>query len=77
MKSTIKLLLVVILFSSAAFAEGDMGSGGSNCPQGQTTCLVTEEPEETRETTTETKDSGLDSVREYLDWFFKFFENQE
>ncbi|HSK73705.1 MAG TPA: hypothetical protein VK892_18550 [Pyrinomonadaceae bacterium] len=31
MKFTLKLFLVVCLFSSVAFAEGDMGSGGYTC----------------------------------------------
>ncbi len=34
-----KIFLVIALFCSAAFAEGDMGAGGRTCPQGQT-CLV-------------------------------------
>ncbi len=32
-------LLTVVLFSSSAFADGDMGTGGRTCPPGQT-CFV-------------------------------------
>lgn len=74
MKSTIKLVLVVCLFSSVAFAEGEMGNGSRNCPTG-TTCLVTTQPTDTETTTTESKDSVLDFVKEYLDSIFKYFDN--
>lgn len=76
MKSTIKLFLVVFLFSSTVFAEGDMGNGGRTCPNGAPTCLVSAEPSETKETTTDPEDSILTSVHEYLDWVFKCFEDQ-
>lgn len=80
MKSTIKLLLVVILFSSAAFAEGEMGTGGRSCPNGQTTCFAgNDEPTGDIETkTTETDastDSILTSVQGYLKSVFEYFEN--
>ena len=74
MKSTIKLALVITLFSSAAFADGDMGTGGRTCPNGQTTCLVYTEEPQNEETTTET-DSVLDTVQEYLNSMIKYFEN--
>ncbi len=38
MKLTVKILLVICLFSSIAFADGEMGSGGKTCPP-QTVCL--------------------------------------
>ena len=39
MKLTLKIFLVICLFSSVAFADdGNMGSGGKTCPPGQT-CL--------------------------------------
>ena len=31
-----KIFLILTLFSSMAFAEGDIGTGGKTCPQGQT-----------------------------------------
>jgi len=83
MKSTIKLFLVVILFSSVAFADGEMTNGGKTCPTG-TTCLTTTQPteEETKSTdstdttnSTDSTDSILTGVREYLDSMFKYFEN--
>lgn len=76
MKSTIKLVLVVILFSSVVFADGEMGNGGRTCPNGTTTCFVSTEPSETKETTTDTEDTILNSVQKYLDWAFNYFENQ-
>ena len=74
MKSTIKLALVITLFSSAAFADGDMGTGGRTCPNGQTTCLVYSEVPQKEETTTE-NDSILSTVQEYLNSMYKYFEN--
>ena len=44
MKSTIKLFLVVALFVSTAFADGDMGSGGAmdgDMGSGGKTCTTT------------------------------------
>jgi hypothetical protein len=76
MKSTIKLFLVVFLFSSVAFADGDMGTGGRTCPNGAPTCLVSTEPIETKETTTDTEDSILTSAGDYFNWVFEYFENQ-
>jgi hypothetical protein len=73
MKPTIKLFLVVVLFCSAAFAEGDMGNGTRNCPNETTTCLVVTEPSETKETTNDTEDSIFAPVREYLEWFLQIF----
>ncbi len=37
MKKTIKITLVIVLFCSAAFADGEMTTGGRSC---QGTCLV-------------------------------------
>ena len=37
------------------------------------TCLVVTEPSETKETATDTEDSILTSVDEYLDWFLQIF----
>jgi hypothetical protein len=76
MKSTIKLVLAVILFSSVAFAEGDMGSGGRTCPNGQTTCLVASEPTQKNEdTSTKSEDSIFNTFQEYLNSMFEYFEN--
>jgi hypothetical protein len=45
MKSTIKISLIIALFCSASFADGDMTSGGKSCQgtclaDGQTTVIV-------------------------------------
>ena len=72
MKSTIKLVLVVILFSSVAFADdGDMGSGGKTCTSN---CFVATQPTEDKNTT-EPDDNILTTVQEYWDAVFKYFEN--
>jgi hypothetical protein len=50
-KLTLKLILVLSLFSSIAFAEGEMGNGGNGemtgggktCPQNQQTCASASE----------------------------------
>ena len=36
MKLTLKIFLVICLFSSITFAEGEMGTGGKTCSPGQT-----------------------------------------
>jgi hypothetical protein len=80
MKLTIKLVLVVCLFSSVAFADGEMGNGGKTCPTGST-CLTTTEPTEDDTKLTESTDSTnstdsiLTTVQEYLDSMLKYFEN--
>jgi hypothetical protein len=86
MKSTIKLFLVVILFSSVVFAEeGNMGTGNRTCPNGQTTCFVsgsTTGDEETKSTEptdstdlTGSTDSILVSVTEYFESMLEYFQN--
>ena len=79
MKSTIKLVLVVVLFSSVAFADGEMGNGGKTCPNGATSCLVgsgTSGDDGTKPTeSTDSTDSILGTFQEYLDSMFKYFEN--
>jgi hypothetical protein len=68
-KLTLKLMMVVCLFSSIALAEeGDMTGGGRTCPQGQTTCRPAEQlPDPTKDTkeTNET-DSILTIIQKYL-----------
>jgi hypothetical protein len=73
MKSAIKLVLVVILFSSVAFADdGDLGNGNKNCT---TNCLVATEPTDIETKTTESDDSILTIIQENWDSVFKYFEN--
>ena len=72
MKSLVKLVLVVSLFSSVVLADGEMGTGGKTCT---TPCLASTEPNEKEITTIESTDSVLSFVQEYLDSVFKYFEN--
>lgn len=65
MKLTIKLFLVVCLFSSVAFADGDMGNGGKNCTGN---CLVANQPTENETVKPESEPDNyiLDFVQKYL-----------
>ena len=38
MKTTIKLFLIVSMFCATAFADGNQGSGGYKCENGEPTC---------------------------------------
>ncbi len=63
MKTTIKLILVACIFSSVAFADGEMTNGGKTCTSG---CLVATQPTEIEPVKTETEDSILMFVQKYL-----------
>jgi len=73
MKSTIKLALVVFLFSSVTLAdEGDMGNGTKSCTGSN--CLATIPPPPPEDTkTTDSTNPVLTTVQEYLDAMFKYF----
>ena len=76
MKNTMKVFLVIALFSSMAFADGDMGTGNKTCPQG-TTCFVnpngsTDAPEtKVTDDATVSSDSILEDILAYFDAIFK------
>ncbi|HEY0457835.1 MAG TPA: hypothetical protein VGC97_01715 [Pyrinomonadaceae bacterium] len=74
MKSTIKLFLVVCLFSSVVLADGEMPTGNRTCPNGATTCFAATSttPEEETKTTTG-DDSILTTVQDYLDSLVEYF----
>ena len=68
MKLTLKIFLVVCLFSSVAFADGDMGNGGKTCTQN---CYTSDEQPDPAEDATSTNQSTSDnsvliSIQEYL-----------
>lgn len=75
-KQVVKLFLVISLFCSVAFAEGDMGSGTKtctpNCFVGTPTAPTDSEPSSEPGTTTvdpdqtESEDSILTFIQEYL-----------
>jgi len=79
MKNLMKLFLVMSLFVSSAFADGDMGGGGKTCPQGQT-CLggdmggggkaTDDGTTADTDSWTETTDAVLVFVTEYLKAIF-------
>ena len=73
MKSIFKLILVVSLFSSVAFADGDMGNGNKTCTSN---CLAAP-PQLTEKDSASTQpdDSTLTAIQEYLNSIFKYFEN--
>jgi hypothetical protein len=81
MKSICKLVLVVFLFTTVAFADGDLPNGNRSCPNGATTCFAagdTTEPDtKTIEETTDTEDSALTLVQKYLDSVYDYFATQE
>lgn len=61
MKNFTKLFLVIALFTATAFANGDghTGGGGKTCPNGQTTCLVSEMDPDSTENTEKSGESTL------------------
>jgi hypothetical protein len=77
MKSTVKLLLITVLFTSAAFAEGEMGSNGKTCPTGSTCLTETPPPAEGEPTTTESDDTILTYVQKYLESMVEYFADPQ
>lgn len=76
MKVTIKLFLVVVLLNSVVFADdGNMGTSGRTCPNGATTCLAATEAAREDPKSTESTDSILVFVQDYLKSVFGYFEN--
>jgi hypothetical protein len=66
MKSTIKFLLVIALFCSTVFADGNMNNGGKTCTSN---CFAAPQDTEATKTDTdqnESNDSILDFVKDYL-----------
>jgi hypothetical protein len=63
MKTTIKLILVVCIFSSVTFADGEMTNGGKTCTGN---CFVAPEPTETVPVKPETNNYFLKFVQKYL-----------
>jgi hypothetical protein len=76
MKLTLKLILVVCLFSSTTFADGDMPGGGRTCTQNCCTenCYsgneqpdpITEDPTFTDPNQLTSNDSVLPTIQDYL-----------
>lgn len=72
MKLTLKLILILCLFSSVAFADGEMGSGGGEMGSGGKTCPTPApcrppvEPDETSDARPNQTDSVLTFIQEYL-----------
>jgi hypothetical protein len=71
-KLTLKLILILSLFSSAALAdEGDMTGGGKSCSQGQPTCRPADPVPDTTDTDSTDTDSILIIVQKYLASIFE------
>lgn len=68
MKSTIKFALVIALFCSTAFADGEMSNGGRTCT---TNCFAGGQP-----TTIVITDNNMDKSENYLFAFVKDFLNE-
>lgn len=69
MKTTIKLTLVIALFCSAAFADGDMTNGGKSC---EGTCLINGQTVITKAADQKmVEDDLLISVKNFLTSFFR------
>jgi hypothetical protein len=68
MKSTIKFALVIVLFCSTAFADGEMSNGGKTCT---TNCFVGGQTN-----TTVINDNNVDKSENYLLTFVKDFLNE-
>ena len=73
MKLTLKLILLVCLLCSSAFAdgemgsggEGEMGSGGKTCPT-PNPCRVTDQQDDTTDADTSDRNSILTFIQNYL-----------
>lgn len=72
MKSIMKLILVVFLFSSVVFAEGEMGNGGKPCSG---SCLTVTETTEGETNSAEPTATILVTFQEYFDSVIKYFES--
>lgn len=72
MKLTLKLFLVVCLFSSVTFAEGDMTSGGKTCTQNCFAGDQQTEPTNNDRNKSKPKDSVLTFIQKYLISIFGF-----
>lgn len=75
MKSTIKAALLIALFTSSVFADGEMGNGGrtctTNCPTpAPLTYDATNSNEQEEESTKEQEESMLVFIKKYLESLF-------
>ena len=76
--------LLTALFCTSAYADGDMGSGGKTCPEGQQTCLTGDMgsggltsydgPTKTSQTTMDEGDMGSGGFSESIAWFLSNFD---
>ncbi len=66
MKTTIKFALVIALFCSNAFADGEMGNGGRSCQTGQSNCLIENPTTTVNNDDKDSEDSLIVFVKEFL-----------
>lgn len=77
MKKMTLTIVMVFTLSIFAFANGDLPhGGGKTCPNGQTTCLVENEPTgETNIDKSETETSESDTViKDLIDYLISIFD---
>jgi hypothetical protein len=83
MKNTKNIITTVFLstavFCTSAFADGDMGSGGKTCPEGQQTCFTSYDgPVKSSRLSEGDMGSGgfaADSTAvSYFDWVLNYFD---
>jgi hypothetical protein len=73
MKSAVKLVLIVTLFSSVVFADGEMGNGGKTCTSN---CLTTTQTTGKEAKQPEINDSILTFVQSYWDSIFEYLTDK-
>lgn len=71
MKLTLKLFLVICLFSSVTFADGDMGNGSKTCTQNCFAGDQQTEPTNSDRNKLKPKDSILTFIQKYLISIFR------
>jgi hypothetical protein len=72
MKLTLKLFLVLCLFSSVTFADGDIPGGGKTCTQNCFAGDQQTEPTNNDRNKSKPKDSVLTFIQKYLISIFGF-----
>lgn len=76
-KNVVKIMMVLAFACPAVYADGDMGSGGKTCPEGQTCLTIDTQTGTTKsEGSTSSLDGdmgsgGLSAGESYMDWLIR------